>query len=210
MKVWSGRKGTAPFFLNLSTRCRWLVNFMSQLLPPNCPEKPWCPLNRRLGGCQRWAGWFGRGAYLLSLLGFERRTAQPIVSVLLWLLSYNNRDPECCLLLKEWNPVWKEPATTCVVYVLGFCVCHGVCGGLFMSLREGMYGGLEVYLAHCLLPHGGEQSASCPVRFTPGRRSLQYPLIRVLIGPQSQSACSGGNFFVPTWIWDLIPWSPIP
>jgi hypothetical protein len=167
-----------------------------------------------LGGCQRWAGRFRRRENLLSLLGFEPRTVQPIVSVLLWLLRCHNRDPEYCPVSKEWNPVWKKPTTNCsVVYVLGLRVRHEVCGDLFMSLREGMYGRLEVYLAHFLLPHDGRE-VSNQLRVLSalllGEGLFSTHWFRVLTGPQSHSACSGGNFFVPTWIWDLIPWSPIP
>jgi hypothetical protein len=46
---------TAPCILELITRWRWVVSFMSQLLYPQ-GKSPWNPLDRRLGGPQSQSG----------------------------------------------------------------------------------------------------------------------------------------------------------
>ena len=47
MKAYSRGRGTAPFILNVSTRFRWVVTFMSQVLYP-WEESPPYQLKRRL------------------------------------------------------------------------------------------------------------------------------------------------------------------
>jgi hypothetical protein len=51
-------------FLNHSTRWRWIVGFILQPLY-FWVNRPWCPLNRKLGGPQRTSGSFGEGQNLL-------------------------------------------------------------------------------------------------------------------------------------------------
>jgi len=51
-------------FLNQSTRWRSVVGFILQLLY-FWVNRPWCPLNRKLGGPQRTSGYFGEGQNLL-------------------------------------------------------------------------------------------------------------------------------------------------
>jgi len=47
--------GIAQFIPNLVTRWRWVVSFMLCLLWP-WGQRPWYPLNMRLGGPQSWSG----------------------------------------------------------------------------------------------------------------------------------------------------------
>ena len=54
---------------NLGTRWRWVGQLHTS---PTLPMgKNFFPLNRRLGGCQRWSGYFREEKNVLLLLGFE-------------------------------------------------------------------------------------------------------------------------------------------
>jgi hypothetical protein len=72
----------------------------------------------------------------------------------------------------------------------------------------GTYGGVKIYL-HVFLTSaldGGEWSASRPGRFTPGGKSLRYPLERRLDGPQSWSERYGDERNLLT-LPGIKPWS---
>jgi len=48
--IW-GNGGIAPRIINIATRWRWMVRFMSRALYPR-GNSPGCPLDRRLSGPQ--------------------------------------------------------------------------------------------------------------------------------------------------------------
>jgi hypothetical protein len=77
------RRGKVPLILNLSTRWRWVANFMFQVLHPR--ERTLHPLNRRLDGLWIWSGHSGEHKNLLSLLGFGPQVIKPTVQSLWWL-----------------------------------------------------------------------------------------------------------------------------
>lgn len=65
-----------PLIPNLDTTWRLMVNFTIQLLY-SLGEKPWCPLNRRLGELQSHFWLPGEEENLLPLPGLEARSVQP-------------------------------------------------------------------------------------------------------------------------------------
>jgi hypothetical protein len=77
--------GAASFFLNLSTRRRWVLSFMPQPLPRG--HSLWFPLNRRLGGPEGHAGSTGEKVLVTRLplpridIRFLRRTALSLVPI---------------------------------------------------------------------------------------------------------------------------------
>jgi len=79
METSRGSGGIASFILNLRTRWRWVVSVMSWLLYIQ-GKRPWKPLNKKLGRPQCQPECFGKLKSLLSLLGFEAYTVQPIAS----------------------------------------------------------------------------------------------------------------------------------
>jgi len=58
MKAYRGSGAISPLILNLSTRCRWMVDLTPQLLYP-CWKKPLYTLKGRLGGPQNLSVCFG-------------------------------------------------------------------------------------------------------------------------------------------------------
>jgi hypothetical protein len=74
MKLLKGRRGTAPFILNIGTG--WIPS--SADVRGRIPWKALvCPLNRRLGGPHRLSGRFGEAKIIFPLSEFEARTFQP-------------------------------------------------------------------------------------------------------------------------------------
>jgi len=54
MKIYWESGGIASCILDLNTRFRWVVNFMTQSLYPR-GKRPWYPLEWKLGGSQGWS-----------------------------------------------------------------------------------------------------------------------------------------------------------
>ena len=75
MKAYRGRRGTAPLTLNFDSRPRQVVNFYTGRFTSG--KEPRYPLHRLLGGPQNRSEIFREEENLLSLLGFELRTARP-------------------------------------------------------------------------------------------------------------------------------------
>jgi hypothetical protein len=67
MEVYWENGSISPRILDLGTRWRWVVSFMSQPLYPQ-EKGPWYPLDRRLGGPQSRSG-----------RGGEEKNSQPII-----------------------------------------------------------------------------------------------------------------------------------
>jgi hypothetical protein len=64
-----GSRGRSPRILDLGTRWRWVVGFTARPLYPQ-GKKPWCPLNRSLGGSQSRSG-----------RGGEEKNSQPLLEI---------------------------------------------------------------------------------------------------------------------------------
>jgi hypothetical protein len=72
MKTYWGSGSIAPCILDLSTRWRWVVSFMPQML--YCQGKNPC---RRPGGPQSWSGHSGEEKNSQSLPGIKTHSSSP-------------------------------------------------------------------------------------------------------------------------------------
>ena len=87
LKPYKGHRVKAPVIVNLGSRRRWVVNFtpwLSQL-----GKKPRYPMTRMWGGLQSWSELSGEEKNVLSLLGCEPQSIQPIAYLLYWLHCHN-------------------------------------------------------------------------------------------------------------------------
>jgi hypothetical protein len=80
MKTYGGSGYIEPRFLDLGTTSRWVVTFTPLPLYPR-RKNPRYPWDRKLGGPQRRARWYGNRTFV-NLPGLERRlsVSQPVAS----------------------------------------------------------------------------------------------------------------------------------
>jgi len=83
LKSYKRHRVIAPVIVNLGSRGRWVVYFTPWLPQPR--KQPKYPLTRMWGGLQSWFELSGEEKNLLSLLGCEPQSIQPIAYLLYWL-----------------------------------------------------------------------------------------------------------------------------